>query len=106
MAPVATDSRIFKASLEEAKAAASDALASLGAEVEVSSDGKIVSGKTGWSLMSFFGESVEIKLEPLGDQVLVSVTSKQSRGQLLDLGKRNQKNVGSVLNTMSTRLPS
>ena len=106
MAQVETDSRTFKAPLEEAKAAASDALASLGAEVEVSGDGRTVFWKTGWSLMSFFGENVEIKLEPQGHQVLVSVTSKQSRGQLLDLGKRNQKNVGSVLNTMSTRLPS
>ena len=72
----------------------------------MSGDGRTVSGKTGWSLMSFFGENVEIKLEPRGDQVLVSVTSKQSRGQPLDLGKGNQKNVGSVPNSMATRLPS
>ena len=105
MPPVETGTRTFTAPLEEVRTAASDALASLGADVEVSSDGKTVSGKTGWSLMSF-GEHVEISLEPQGKKVLLSVTSKQSRGQLLDLGKRNEKNVGFILNTMSTRLPS
>jgi hypothetical protein len=92
--------------LEDVRIAASDALASLGAKVEVSNDSRTVSGKTGWSLMSFSGENVEINLEPQGDNVLVPVTSKQSRGQLFDLGNRNQKNVGSVLNAMSKRLGS
>jgi hypothetical protein len=101
-----TDSRTFEASLEKVRDAASDALASLGAKAELSSDGNTVSGKTGWSLMSFFGERVEINLEPQGDHVLVSVTSKQSRGQLLDLSHRNQKNVGSVLGAMTARLGS
>ena len=106
MPPVETDSRTFKASLEDVRAAASDALASLGAKVDVSSDRKTISGKTGWSAMSFFGEHVEINLKPQGDRVLVSVTSKQSRGQLLDLARKNEKNVGSVLNAMPTRLGS
>ena len=104
MPSIETGSRTFNASLEETRAAACDALASLGADVDVSGDGMTVRGKTGWSLMSF-GENVNIELEPQDDEVLVAVSSKQ-RFQLFDLSKRNQRNVGSVLNTMSTRLPS
>ena len=102
--PTESDSRTFNASIEEVREAAADALRSLGAEVEVSENGATVSGTTGWSLMSFFGEKVTINLEPEGDAVRADVHSKQSRGQFLDLGRRNQKNVGSILSSMSSRL--
>lgn len=100
-----SETREFLASLDEARDAASDALASLGATVEVSADGKRLSGTTGWSLMSF-GEHVEIDLQARGDAVGVTVTSRQRRAQFLDLGRRNPKNVGEIFNAMATRLRS
>jgi hypothetical protein len=92
--------------LDDVRNAASDALASLGAKVETSTVGTTLSGKTGWRLMSFFGENVTIELSPDDDVVHVNVTSDQSRGQLLDLSRRTQKNVGTILNAMETRLSS
>ena len=100
-----SEARKFAASVDEARDAASDALASLGATVEVSADGKSVSGTTGWSLMSF-GEHVEIDLRSEGDGVEVSVKSMQRRGQFRDLSRRNDKPVGKILNAMETRLRS
>jgi hypothetical protein len=92
--------------LDEVRSAARDALTSLGADVESDQDATTISGKTGWSMFSFFGERVRIDLDPGDADVSVSVTSEQSRGQLLDLSRRNQKNVGSILNSMETRLRS
>lgn len=103
MPPSATDHRTFTASLEEVRAAASDALSSLGANVEVSEDGTTLSAKTGWSLLSF-GQRIEVQLRPDADSVDVGVTSTQNRFQVADLGKMNQKNVGTILSTMETRL--
>ena len=54
----------------------------------------------------FFGERVKVTLAPHDDAVAVTVVSEQSRGQLIDLGRRNQKNVGAILNAMATRLGS
>lgn len=56
MPPSEEASRTFSASLEEVREAASDALASLGAKVEVGEDGMSLSGTTGWTLFSFWGE--------------------------------------------------
>jgi hypothetical protein len=102
--PSHTENRTFTAPLDDVRDAARDALAGLGAEVEVSADGTTLTGATGWTLFSF-GENVQITLTPQTDDVLVSVQSQQRvRVALLDLGGRNRKNVGSVLGAMATRL--
>jgi hypothetical protein len=104
--PAEEASRKFAASLDEVRDAASDAIESLGAKVEVSSDKMTLSGTTGWTLFSF-GENVQVSLKPEEDDVHVTVRSAQRvRVALLDLGRRNQKNVASVLNAMTTRLGS
>jgi hypothetical protein len=105
MSPSETQHRTFSASLEDVRSAASDALSSLGAAVEVSEDGTMLSAKTGWTLFSF-GQRIEVELRPDADTVDVGVTSTQNRFQVADLGKRNHKNVGTVLNAMETRLGS
>jgi hypothetical protein len=104
--PAQTETRTFHAPMADVMTAATDALRSLGADIEDGSDGTTVSGKTGWSMFSFFGERVRIDLEQVDDDVRVTVTSRQSRGQFLDLSRRNQKNVGTVLNAMAMRLGS
>lgn len=104
MPPAYEESRTFSSPLEEVRTAASDALTSIGAKVEVSDDGTTLSGTTGWTLFSF-GEKLEIELKPRGDKVDVRVHSTQRvRIALADLGSRNRKNVGAVVNAMATRL--
>lgn len=87
--------------METARNAAWDALASLGAEVN--EEGNQLRAVTGWSLFSF-GEHVEVELTQQDEEVLVTVRSRQKRGQTLDVSRRNHKNVGSVLSRMSLRL--
>jgi hypothetical protein len=104
--PFKEESRTFKAPVDEVRDAASDALASLGAKIEESEDRMSLVGTTGWTLFSF-GEKVQVTLQSRKDGVHVTVHSTQRvRIALADLGKRNQKNVGSVLNAMATRLSS
>lgn len=96
--------RSFDAPLEQVREAAHDALSSLGSEVEESEDGRVLSGKTGFTAFSF-GEKVESALVPDGDTTTVTVGSSQRvRIALLDLGRRNRRNVGAVLNAMASRL--
>jgi hypothetical protein len=104
--PSHSETRTFHATMEDVQSAAEDALTSLGAEIAAAPDDMAITGRTGWSMFSFFGERVRIELHPSGDDVRVSVTSEQSRGQLLDLSRRNEKNVGTILNSMETRLRS
>ncbi len=102
--PSHAQTRTFNAPLEKAHEAAHDALLSLGSEVVESDDGKVLSGKTGWSAFSF-GEDVVITLTPAGDATEVNVESSQRvRIALLDLGSRNRRNVGTVLTAMASRL--
>lgn len=103
--PSHTQTRTFNSPLEPTREAAHDALLSLGSEVEESADGSVLSGKTGWTAFSF-GEDVVITLEPEND-VTTRVTvgsSQRVRVALLDLGSRNRRNVGTVLNAMASRL--
>jgi hypothetical protein len=96
--------RTFKAPLDEVRRVASDALATLGAEVEISADGTTLSGRTGWTLFSF-GENVEITLDPHDDGTQASVSSAHRlRSSRFDLGSTNRKNVGSILASMAGRL--
>jgi hypothetical protein len=100
------EARTFDAPIEAVRSAASDALTSIGCTVATSSDGTTLSGRTGWSLFSF-GENAEVVLDPQDDGVHVTVRSAHRlRTSVLDLGSRNQKNVGSVLASMASRLPS
>lgn len=103
--PSQTQTRTFNSPLEPTREAAHDALLSLGSEVEESPDGKVLSGKTGWTAFSF-GEDVVITLEAEDDaSTKVTVESSQRlRIALLDLGARNRRNVGTVLNAMASRL--
>ena len=95
--------RTFTTTIDDARQAAWDALATLGAEVTVSDDGTSLEAKTGWSLFSF-GEVVHVDLQTQGDEVEATVKSRQNRAQMLDVSRRNHKNVGSVLTAMSARL--
>jgi hypothetical protein len=102
--PSHAQSRTFTASIQQVREAAHDALLSLGSEVTESEDGNVLSGKTGWTTFSF-GETVEITLEPSDGAVTAEVESRQRmKVALLDLGHRNRRNVGAVLNAMASRL--
>lgn len=101
---LAVQSRTFTAPIEKVREAAHDALLSLGSEVEESDDGNVLSGRTGWTVFSF-GERVSIALQPEGDSTTMSVESTSRLPfAVADLGRRNRKNVGTVLTLVAARL--
>jgi hypothetical protein len=79
---------------KEVRAAARDALGSIGVKVNQSQDGMTSYGNTGWTLFSF-GERVTASLQAQDGGALATVRSKQRMPvALLDLGGCNRATLG------------